>query len=53
MVAQDYDAGLESGMLDPDKYLPKYINAFKDAGVDKIIQEKQNQLDAWIASGKK
>jgi len=39
---------LETGTVDPDEYLPKAIEAFKEAGADKIIAEKQRQLDAWL-----
>lgn len=48
-VVIQYYPGLESGSLDPAETMPKYIQALKDAGIDKIIAEKQSQLDAWLA----
>ncbi|MCY9693165.1 ABC transporter substrate-binding protein [Paenibacillus alginolyticus] len=52
-VINQYKAGLESGSLDP-KALPEFIDKLKTAGMDKIVAEKQKQLDAWLASnGKK
>ncbi|RKP54403.1 DUF3502 domain-containing protein [Cohnella endophytica] len=41
---------LGSGSVDPDKYLPKFLDKLKSAGADKIIAEKQKQLDEWRAS---
>lgn len=43
---------LESGTVDPEKSLPEAIAAFKAAGADDIIKEKQAQLDAWLAATK-
>lgn len=47
-VWDQYIPSLETGAVDPDEYLPLAIQAFKDAGADKIIEEKQNQLDEWL-----
>lgn len=52
-VLDQFRRGIESGVLDPDKELPKFIAKLKDAGIDKIIAEKQKQLDEWAkANGK-
>jgi putative aldouronate transport system substrate-binding protein len=48
-VKDQYKIGLENGTLDPDKYLPEFISKLKSAGMDKIIAEKQKQLDEWAA----
>ncbi|MGO4497653.1 ABC transporter substrate-binding protein [Paenibacillus sp. 2RAB27] len=40
---------IASGSVDPEKYLPQFLDKMKKAGSDKIIAEKQNQLDAWKA----
>jgi putative aldouronate transport system substrate-binding protein len=45
-VIQQYGMGLETGTLDPDEYLPKFNAALRAAGLDKVIEEKQKQLDA-------
>ncbi|REE87422.1 putative aldouronate transport system substrate-binding protein [Paenibacillus taihuensis] len=41
---------IASGSVDPDKYLPQFIDRMKKAGADKIIAEKQKQLDEWRAA---
>lgn len=46
-VVEKYAKGLECGELDPEKVLPAFISELKDAGIDRIIAEKQAQLDAW------
>jgi ABC-type sugar transport system, periplasmic component len=48
-VLNRYRFGLEDGVLDPAKSLPEMNQALKAAGIDKIIAEKQKQLDAWAA----
>ncbi|WP_235560908.1 ABC transporter substrate-binding protein [Bacillus sp. FJAT-28004] len=49
-VLNQYRMGLETGTIDPEKNLPAFIAKLKDAGVDKIVAEKQKQLDAWATS---
>jgi len=51
-VNKQYQRVLETGSVDPDKILPKYVEALKAAGLDKVIAEKQKQLDAFLASKK-
>lgn len=46
-VTEQYRRGLESGTLDPAKSLPEFNKKLKDAGLDKIIAEKQKQYDEW------
>ncbi|TVY04224.1 ABC transporter substrate-binding protein [Cohnella terricola] len=46
-VMNQFKGGLETGTLDPENTLPKFIDKLKAAGLDKIIAEKQKQLDAW------
>ncbi|MEF2243761.1 ABC transporter substrate-binding protein [Paenibacillus sp. IITD108] len=46
-VTRQYSMALETGTLDPEVNLPKFIAALKDAGIDKVIAEKQKQLDEW------
>jgi putative aldouronate transport system substrate-binding protein len=45
-----YVPAMETGTVDPEKMLPEAIEAFKAAGADKILAEKQKQLDAWLAA---
>jgi len=49
-VWDKYGAGLESGTLDPDKYLPELRDKLKQAGSEKLLLEKQNQLNEWLKS---
>ncbi|HUM83564.1 MAG TPA: ABC transporter substrate-binding protein [Lachnospiraceae bacterium] len=51
-VVKQYAYGLEVGAVDIDTVLPEFQQALKDAGIDKIIAEKQTQLDAWLAAQK-
>lgn len=49
-VMNEYRAGLEYGVLDPETALPEFIDKLKAAGIDTVIEEKQKQLDEWVAS---
>jgi putative aldouronate transport system substrate-binding protein len=51
-VTDQYKVGLESGTLDPVKVLPEFIAKLKTAGIDKVIAEKQKQLDEWAKTNK-
>ncbi|RED41831.1 ABC transporter substrate-binding protein [Paenibacillus sp. VMFN-D1] len=51
-VVDKYRAGLGSGSLDPAGNLDKFIKELKSAGIDKIIAEKQRQMDEWLATKK-
>lgn len=44
-VVAQYVPALESGSVDLDTYYPEFIQAMKDAGVDKVIADKQAQFD--------
>jgi len=47
-VEDEYALALNSGTLDPEKYLPVYLEKLRAAGSDKVREEKQRQLDAWL-----
>ncbi|WP_054027321.1 ABC transporter substrate-binding protein [Bacillus sp. FJAT-28004] len=47
-VLEQYRLPLEVGVLDVDKTLPEFLKKLEDAGINKIIQEKQKQLDLWV-----
>ncbi|KRF10287.1 hypothetical protein ASG89_01780 [Paenibacillus sp. Soil766] len=51
-VMDEYRPALESGFVEPEKMLPEFLAKLKTAGADKIIVEKQKQLDAWKATNK-
>ncbi|OUS71340.1 ABC transporter substrate-binding protein [Paenibacillus sp. MY03] len=46
-VVTQYRLPLETGSVDPAKMLPEFVEKLKSAGLDKIIAEKQKQLDEW------
>ncbi|WP_160720488.1 ABC transporter substrate-binding protein [Bacillus sp. USDA818B3_A] len=46
-VINQYKIGIESGTLDPNKSLPEFNKKLKQAGLEKIIAEKQKQYDKW------
>ena len=48
-VVNQYKMALEVVEADIDETLPKFQQELRDAGIDVIIQEKQKQLDAWLA----
>jgi len=49
-VIAQYATSLNCGVLDPEKALPEFNSALKDAGLYDIIAENQKQLDAWLAN---
>lgn len=49
-VYDKYYKALQTGAVDPDEYIPIYVQELKDAGIDILIEEVQTQLDAWLAS---
>ncbi|MBB6637580.1 ABC transporter substrate-binding protein [Cohnella thailandensis] len=51
-VKEQFWASLMTGTVDPATFLPKAIDEFKKAGMDKVIAEAQSQLDAWVAANK-
>ncbi|WNR42825.1 ABC transporter substrate-binding protein [Paenibacillus roseipurpureus] len=52
-VTDKYILALAYGMIDVDSTLATMNKELKAAGMDKIIAEKQKQLDAWVAANKK
>lgn len=46
-IWQEYQKALGVGAVDPEVVLPEFIQRLKAAGVDKIVAEKQRQLDLW------
>lgn len=48
-VKAQYIDALNTGAVNPDDVLPEFLKALEDAGINKIISAKQQQLDAWMA----
>lgn len=51
-VMNKYRAGLNSGDVDPDTVWDQMKAEYEEAGIDKILTEKQKQLDEWLAANK-
>lgn len=51
-VINKYYNMLSNGEADPETTLPQFISELKSAGIDKIIEVKQRDLDAWVAENK-
>lgn len=49
-VVNKYHKALLCGALDPATTLPQFNEELKSAGIDRIVEEKQTQLDAWLES---
>ncbi|WP_053376035.1 ABC transporter substrate-binding protein [Paenibacillus sp. FJAT-27812] len=52
-VVRQFQSGLENGALDPEVNLPKFNAALRAAGIDKVIAEKQKQLNEWAEKNNK
>jgi putative aldouronate transport system substrate-binding protein len=48
-VADEFLSSLLTGAVDPDKYLPQFLDKLKTAGADRIVAEKQKQINEWKA----
>lgn len=40
---------LESGSVDIDKYYPEFLNELDRAGLQKVMEDKQRQLNEWLS----
>lgn len=48
-VKAQYAPALGSGSVNPEEVLPKFIEELKKAGIDKVVETKQEQLDQWLS----
>jgi putative aldouronate transport system substrate-binding protein len=52
-ILAEYLTGLSTGSLDPEKSIPEMVAKMKRAGLDKVMEDAQKQIDAWrTANGK-
>ncbi|XID92704.1 ABC transporter substrate-binding protein [Paenibacillaceae bacterium WGS1546] len=51
-VDKEFTPALNTGAQDPEKIMPMYLDRLKAAGADKVVAEKQRQLDEWLASAR-
>lgn len=49
-IVKQYSGVLYSGSGDPDELIPELLEALDDAGINEVIQAKQEQLDAFLAA---
>ncbi len=49
-VFSKYLSTLEYGLADPDETLDRFRQELKSAGIDKVIEENQKQLNEWLAA---
>lgn len=52
-VVKQYSISLNSGSADPEVYLPQFLEALEQAGIDELIAAKQEQFDQWLAAKEK
>ena len=52
VVNTEYVNALNTGAVDPEEYLPMFLQAQEEAGMQTIIDEIQRQLDAFLAAKK-
>lgn len=52
-ILAEYATGLSTGTLDPEKSIPEMVEKLKRAGLDRVIEDAQKQIDEWKkANGK-
>lgn len=49
LVESQFMPALNTGAQDPERIIPMYAEKLRAAGADKVIAEKQRQLDAWLS----
>ncbi|QHW33443.1 ABC transporter substrate-binding protein [Paenibacillus rhizovicinus] len=49
-VYNAYIDGLATGTIDYEKVLPDFVDKMKKAGLEKVIAERQKQIDAFLAN---
>jgi putative aldouronate transport system substrate-binding protein len=47
---EQYGEPLQKGLVDPATALEEYQARLHEAGIDRIVEEIQSQLDAWLAA---
>lgn len=47
-VVSEYLDSITTGSVDPEEYIPQFLDKLEKANVDKIIEEEQRQVDEWL-----
>lgn len=48
-VVKQYSGSLNSGSADPEVYIPQFLEALEEAGINEVIAAKQEQFDKWLS----
>ena len=48
-VSDEYRTSIEKGSVDPDTAIAEFNQKLYDAGLQTVMDEKQAQLDEWLA----
>lgn len=48
-VTEEVEGPIFVGAVDPELYIPKVIEKYKRAGLDKVMDEQQRQINEWIS----
>ncbi|MCG7408114.1 ABC transporter substrate-binding protein [Paenibacillus sp. ACRRX] len=51
-VSDEFDKTLTTGTVDPKVFVPKAMEKYKAAGIEKLMEEAQRQIDEWVKSKK-
>ena len=51
-VVEQFSNSLTYGDVNPDEQYPLFLQALKDAGIDKIVADYQAQADEWVKLNK-
>ncbi|MNG39897.1 hypothetical protein D3C84_1282290 [compost metagenome] len=51
-VSEQYSKVIANGAVDTDSMVKKFNDDLYAAGLQKVMDEKQRQLDAWLAAKK-
>lgn len=47
-VTEEIEGPVFVGAVDPEEYIPKVIEKYRQAGLDKVIAEQQKQINNWL-----
>ena len=48
-IYSDYSAELRTGTSDPDVVVPEMKKRMEDAGINEVVEDVQQELEAWLA----
>lgn len=48
-VTEDIEGPVFVGAVNPEVYIPMVIEKYKNAGLDKVIDEQQRQINEWVS----